>query len=60
MKHKFNVGDRVKCLGHVPDCNSDNCKVAKVEIINFENIVYTVIGDNCWNCKKEDELEMVE
>ena len=57
MRHKFNVGDKVRC----GDCKSRNCKVEEVRIEGFGNyIVYLVGNDRCGGFTEEDKLELVE
>ena len=56
MRHKFNFGDRVKCL----DCDSNNCEVEEVIILDFDYITYIVASDNCGIFTEESGLELVE
>ena len=57
MRHKFNIGDKVKCKF----CRlADNCKVEKIIIYDFEIVHYFVQGDNCFSYQDGDFLELVE
>ena len=57
MRHKFNIGDRVKCRNCTLD---DYCKVEKIIIYDFEIVHYFVQGDNCFSYQDRDFLELVE
>ena len=57
MRHKYNVGDNVTCLG----CYyRTNCKVEEVRIENFRHTLYLVGNEVCGGFVEEDELELVE
>ena len=62
MRHKFNLGDKVKYVGKNTTFKNINFDIVEVKIINFKNILYVIKEKGVtWGWEvAEDKLEAIE